>query len=154
MYLKYSVFNTPTFRIKMMKNWFVLMIQWLTHTSLVSLMDESVFLNKSRMNDSITNTFLTVTCHHLVEKWCNRHKRYLKRQLLSGSILIATIDINVCSRTINSYPSISMNDCKTEIILCSCKDCLWSFFLPKHVNCLLSGSAECRFECCMILSKF
>ncbi len=57
MYLKYSVFNTPTFRIKMMKNWFVLMIQWLTHTSLVSLMDESVFLNESRMNDSITNTF-------------------------------------------------------------------------------------------------
>ncbi len=83
MYLKYSVFNTPTFRIKMMKNWFVLMIQWLTHTSLVSLMDESVFLNESRMNDSITNTFLTVTCRHLVEKWCNRHKRYLKRQLLS-----------------------------------------------------------------------
>ncbi len=33
------------------------MIQWLTHTSLVSLMDESVFLNESRMNDSITNTF-------------------------------------------------------------------------------------------------
>ncbi len=57
MYLKYSVFNTPTFRIKMMKNWFVLMIQWLTHTSLVSLLDESVFLNESRMNDSITNTF-------------------------------------------------------------------------------------------------
>ncbi len=83
MYLKYSVFNTPTFRIKMMKNWFVLMIQWLTHTSLVSLMDESVFLNESRMNDSITNTFLAVTCRHLVAKWCNRHKRYLKRQLLS-----------------------------------------------------------------------
>ncbi len=57
MYLKYSVFNTPTFRIKMMKNWFVLMIQWLTHTSLVSLMDESVFFSESRMNDSITNTF-------------------------------------------------------------------------------------------------
>ncbi len=83
MYLKYSVFNTPTFRIKIMKNWFVLMIQWLTHTSLVSLMDESVFLNESWMNDSITNTFLTVTCRHLVAKWCNRHKRYLKRQLLS-----------------------------------------------------------------------
>ncbi len=56
MYLKYSAFNTPNFRIKMKKNWFVLMIQWLTHTSLVSLMDESVFLNESRMNDSI-NTF-------------------------------------------------------------------------------------------------
>ncbi len=82
MYSNYSVFNTPTFRIKIMKNWFVLMIQWLTHTSLVSLMDESVFLNESRMNDSI-NTFLTVTCRHLVAKWCNRHKRYLKRQLLS-----------------------------------------------------------------------
>ncbi len=40
-------------------------------------------------------------------------------QKMSGSILIATIDINVCSRTINFYPSISMNDCKTEIILCS-----------------------------------
>ncbi len=110
MYLKYSVFNTPTFRIKMMKNWFVLMIQWLTHTSLVSLMDESVFLNESRMNDSITNKFFN---SHLVAKWCNRHKRYLKRrcfQKMSGSILIATIDINVCSRTIHFYPSISTND--------------------------------------------
>ncbi len=83
MYLKYSVFNTPTFRIKIMKNWFVLMIQWLTHTSLVSLMDESVFLNESRMNDSITNTFFNSHLSEMMAKWCNRHKRYLKRQLLS-----------------------------------------------------------------------
>ncbi len=73
---------------------------------------------------------------------------------LSGSILIATIDINVCSRTINFYPSISMNDCKTEIILCSWKDCLWSFFLPKHVNCLLSGSAAARMQIWMFRYDF
>ncbi len=73
---------------------------------------------------------------------------------MSGSILIATIDINVCSRTINFYPSISMNDCKTEIILCSWKDCLWSFFLPKHVNCLLSGSAAARMQIWMFRYDF
>ncbi len=75
-------------------------------------------------------------------------------QKTSGSILIATIDINDCSRTINFYPSISMNDCKTEIILCSWKDCLWSFFLPKHVNCLLSGSAAARMQIWMFRYDF
>ncbi len=73
---------------------------------------------------------------------------------ITSPALIATIDINVCSRTINFYPSISMNDCKTEIILCSWKDCLWSFFLPKHVNCLLSGSAAARMQIWMFRYDF
>ncbi len=47
-----------------------------------------------------------------------------------------------------------MNDCKTEIILCSWKDCLWSFFLPKHVNCLLSGSAAARMQIWMFRYDF
>ncbi len=47
-----------------------------------------------------------------------------------------------------------MNDCKTEIILCSWKDCLWSFFLPKHVNCLLSGSAAARMQIWMLRYDF
>ncbi len=47
-----------------------------------------------------------------------------------------------------------MNDCKTEIILCSWKDCLWSFFLPKHVICLLSGSAAARMQIWMFRYDF
>ncbi len=39
MYLKYTIFNKPIFNI-------TIMVQWLTHnTSLVSLLEESEFLN-------------------------------------------------------------------------------------------------------------
>ncbi len=125
MYLKYSVFNTPTFRIKMMKKLVCIMIQWLTHTSLVSLMDESVFLNESRMNDSIIH-FLNSHLSPLVAKLMQSTQTLFEAPVAfkrwKSSILIATIEINVCSRTINFYPkSFYEMAVRQKIILCSWK---------------------------------
>ncbi len=59
------------------------------------------------------------------------------------------------SKLSSQYFCDNMNDCETKIILCSWKDCLWSCFLPKHGNCLLSVSAAARFECSwMIFQRF
>ncbi len=120
--------------------WTNLLNEWF-NDSLVSLLDESAYLNESlEWMIQWQIKLLTVTCRHLLAKQCNRHKRYLKRQLLSKGDLLY---FDRCYRLQCLYPIYklssqyfcdNMNDC---IILCGWKDRLWSCFLPKHDSCSL-----------------
>ncbi len=56
MHLKFNIFNTPFFNIKMMETWFDWMIQWLAHKYFITGRI-SVFEQISWMNDAMTNTF-------------------------------------------------------------------------------------------------
>ncbi len=120
------------------------MIQWLTHKYFTCFISGwiSILEQISWMNDSMTNTFFKVTCRETMQStniiWSTS---YFQKGICS--ILITTIDINVfiwIIKLLSQYFCDNMNDCKTEIILCSWKDCLWSCFLPKHGKCRLSVS--------------
>ncbi len=79
----------------------------------------------------------------------------MKRKLLSNDDLLHFDHYHRHQCLYPNYKLLSqsicdnMNGCKTEIILCSWKDCLWSCFLPKHDNCsLYKWQRKHRFECC------
>ncbi len=67
-----------------------LMIQWLTHKYFTCFITGwiSVFERISWINDSMSNTLLIVTCRYLLEKQCNWHKQFLKHQLLLNGDLL------------------------------------------------------------------
>ncbi len=114
----------------------------LINTSLVSLLDESVFLNESlEWMIQWQKKFFTFTCCHLVAKKCNQQKRYLKRQLLSKDKLYYKLW--------SQYFCDNMNDYKTEIIQCS-----WDCFLSKHGKCLLSVSVVAQTQIWMFQYDF
>ncbi len=133
-----------------MKKWFEWMIQWLTHKYFTCFITGwiSVFERISWMNDSMTNTFLTGTCCHLVAKLCYRHKRYLKHQLLLKDDYHRHQCLHLNYKLSSQYFCHNMNDCKTEIILCSWKEA------AKHGNCLLSVSAAARTQMWMFWYDF
>ncbi len=96
----------------------------------------------------MTNTFLTGTCCHLVAKLCYRHKRYLKHQLLLKDDYHRHQCLYLNYKLSSQYFCHNMNDCKTEIILCSWKEA------AKHGNCLLSVSAAARTQMWMFWYDF
>ncbi len=141
MYLKFNIFNMPIFNIKMMKKWFEWMIQWLLILHLFHYWMIQCFWT-NLFNEWFNDTFFFNS--HLVAKQCNQQTLFeapvaFKRGFALLNVSIWTI---LCWTKLSSlYFCDNMNECKTEIILCSCKDCLWSCFLPKHGKYLLSVSA-------------
>ncbi len=132
MYLKYNIFNATIFYMKIgLNEWFNNFI----NTWLVSLLDESVFLNESlEWMTQWQIHCLTGTCCHLVGERCNRHKRYLKHQLLSKDDYHRHQCLYLNYKPSSQYFCHNMNDCMTGIILCSWREA------AKHGNRLLSVS--------------